>query len=106
MPIYQYKCQKCGYLKEVMQKINDAPLEICSKCKGKFKKLIAPEFKKLIAPVGLIFKGSGFHITDYKTHKKVSHETKKTQAEEPKKTSSETSKTDTAASKPKENKNA
>ena len=59
MPHYDYECQKCGYVFEAFQKINDKPLKKCSRCGGRLKRLIG-------AGAGLIFKGSGFYITDYK----------------------------------------
>ena len=59
MPHYDYECQKCGYVFEVFQRITDGPVKECPKCKGRVKKLIG-------AGAGLIFKGSGFYITDYK----------------------------------------
>lgn len=65
MPTYDYKCLDCGHSFEAFQKINDASLEICPRCKGKLKRLIG-------AGGGLIFKGSGFYATDYKkTSKKA-----------------------------------
>ena len=59
MPHYDYECQSCGYVFEVFQKMNDEPVKKCPQCGGKVKKLIG-------AGGGLIFKGSGFYITDYK----------------------------------------
>ena len=68
MPLYDYKCMKCGYVFEVQQRISEEPLRHCPKCKG--------HIQRLIAPAGIIFKGSGFHVTDYgkrfKTEKKES----------------------------------
>ncbi len=58
MPIYNYRCTKCGAETEVKQKFNDPPLTQCPQCQG--------ELKRIISAVGVIFKGSGFHITDYK----------------------------------------
>ncbi|UCG35424.1 MAG: zinc ribbon domain-containing protein [Candidatus Omnitrophota bacterium] len=58
MPTYEYECNKCGETFEVFQGINEAPLKKCTKCNGKVKRLIG-------AGAGLIFKGSGFYITDY-----------------------------------------
>lgn len=58
MPIYQYKCQKCFSIHEVMQGINEPPLTECVSCNG--------NLKKIISPAGIIFKGSGFHVNDYK----------------------------------------
>jgi len=57
MPLYDYKCSKCGYVFEVQQRITEEPLKHCPKCKG--------HIKRLISPAGIIFKGSGFHVTDY-----------------------------------------
>ncbi|MCD6539111.1 MAG: zinc ribbon domain-containing protein [Candidatus Omnitrophica bacterium] len=59
MPHYDYTCKKCGYTFEVFQKIDDEPLKECPKCKGELKRLIG-------SGCGLIFKGNGFYITDYK----------------------------------------
>ena len=57
MPLYEYKCENCGDIFEVMQKFADAPVTIHEKCGGKVDRLIsAPSFH---------FKGSGFYITDY-----------------------------------------
>ena len=59
MPIYEYKCDACGYKNSVLQKVNEQPLTICPKCGGSFRRLVsAPSIR---------FKGSGFYITDYKT---------------------------------------
>lgn len=62
MPTYQYVCQKCGGEFDIFQSIKDAPLTKCpnKKCKGKVKRVIG-------AGAGLIFKGSGFYITDYRS---------------------------------------
>jgi putative FmdB family regulatory protein len=70
MPTYEYSCSKCGHQFEKYQSMSDKPLEVCPKelCgqkkwgKGKIKKLIG-------AGAGLIFKGSGFYITDYRSEK-------------------------------------
>lgn len=59
MPTYGYKCTRCNDTFEIIQKITDEPLTECEKCKG--------ELKKLLYPVGIVFKGSGFHINDYKS---------------------------------------
>lgn len=57
MPTYGYECVKCKNTFEVLQKVNDEPITVCPKCGGKTT--------KVFYPVGIIFKGSGFHITDY-----------------------------------------
>jgi putative FmdB family regulatory protein len=59
MPTYEYRCLKCGHLFEELQHMTEEPLKKCPKCKGKVKRLIG-------SGSGLIFKGSGFYITDYK----------------------------------------
>ena len=65
MPTYEYQCLKCKKKFEKFQKMNDAPLKKCLKCGGKAQRLIS-------AGSGLIFKGSGFYITDYKKPAKES----------------------------------
>lgn len=57
MPTYEYECRKCSYRFEAFQSINDAPLKTCPLCGGKVKRLIG-------GGSGIIFKGSGFYITD------------------------------------------
>ncbi len=59
MATYEYKCTKCGGVFEATQKMSDAPLEKCPKCDGPVERIIS-------GGTGLIFKGSGFYITDYK----------------------------------------
>ena len=56
MPTYEYACTECGERVEVVQRITDAPLEVCGVCGGKLR--------KLFHPVGIAFKGSGFYTTD------------------------------------------
>ena len=57
MPIYEYQCDSCGYQFEVKQSIKDAPLNTCERC-GK-------SLRRLISSPGLMFKGSGWYVTDY-----------------------------------------
>ncbi len=59
MPTYEYKCEKCGNVFEELQSITDDPVKECPTCGGKVHRLIG-------AGAGLIFKGSGFYLTDYK----------------------------------------
>jgi putative FmdB family regulatory protein len=60
MPTYEYACSKCGHTFETFQPMKDAPLKKCPQC-GK------PALRRLVGTgAGLIFKGSGFYITDYK----------------------------------------
>ncbi len=60
MPTYEYACPDCKYSFEEFQSITAKPVRVCPKCKGrKVKRLIS-------AGAGLIFKGSGFYLTDYR----------------------------------------
>lgn len=59
MPTYEYECQKCGHHYELYQSIKDGPKRTCPKCHGRVKRLLG-------TGAGLIFKGSGFYITDYR----------------------------------------
>ncbi|MGC8745570.1 MAG: FmdB family zinc ribbon protein [Candidatus Saccharicenans sp.] len=57
MPIYEYRCDKCHYEFEIMQKIEDKSLEVCPKCGG--------HLTRLISSPAIQFKGTGWYITDY-----------------------------------------
>jgi len=57
MPTYEYECRKCKERVEAFQKVSDEPLKECPKCKG--------PLRRVFHPVGIHFKGSGFHSTDY-----------------------------------------
>ena len=59
MPTYEYKCRKCKKTFERFQKMTEKPLSRCVHCGGSVERLIG-------AGAGLIFKGSGFYVTDYK----------------------------------------
>lgn len=60
MPTYEYACPKCGHSFEAFQSMKDEPLKKCPACKK-------TGVKRLLGTgAGLIFKGSGFYITDYK----------------------------------------
>jgi len=56
MPIYQYKCESCGVNFERIQSFSAEPLQHCPECDG--------HVHRVIQPVGIIFKGSGFYVTD------------------------------------------
>src|SRR5258707_11715845 len=60
MPTYEYECQKCGHHFELVQSMKDALKRTCPKCRGRVKRLLG-------TGAGLIFKGSGFYSTDYRT---------------------------------------
>jgi putative FmdB family regulatory protein len=83
---------KCGHLFDAFQSITEKPLTKCPECKGKVERLIS-------AGAGLLFKGSGFYITDYRSdsYKKAARAEKTSGTAE--KTSSGTKKTETTAAK-------
>jgi putative FmdB family regulatory protein len=89
MPIYTYRCENCGVQFERQQSFQDAPLKICPECRKK-------ALKKVIAPVGIVFKGSGFYSTDHRSSSGSTTRTSK--KEEPKKTESKTSESKTESS--------
>ena len=60
MPTYDYICSACGHAWEEFQQMSAQPLKLCPKCKAKKAQ------RQIGAGAGLIFKGSGFYITDYK----------------------------------------
>ena len=59
MPIYGYRCEQCGHEVEVLQSMSEEPLRVCPNCMG--------PLRKMIYPVGIVFKGSGYYTTDYKS---------------------------------------
>jgi len=62
MPTYEYQCSKCKVIFDEFQSINAEPLKNCPKCKAK------KSLKRLIgAGAGILFKGSGFYQTDYRS---------------------------------------
>ena len=63
MPIYAYRCLSCGHGADVMQKMSDAPLTVCTAC-GQ------PTFSKQITAAGFQLKGSGWDATDFKNGSK------------------------------------
>ena len=71
MPVYTYRCESCGVQFERHQSFHDAPLTTCPECRKK-------SLKKVMTPVGIVFKGSGFYTTDHKSPSgQVSRENKK-----------------------------
>jgi putative FmdB family regulatory protein len=59
MPIYEYRCAACGFQKEYLQKMSDAPLTDCPEC-GK------TSFNKMVTAAGFQLKGSGWYVTDFR----------------------------------------
>jgi|DewCreStandDraft_1066081.scaffolds.fasta_scaffold02517_6 putative FmdB family regulatory protein len=59
MPIYEYECPACGHRFERRQRFDEAPVSSCPACQ-------TGRPRRLLHPVGIIFKGSGFYTTDYR----------------------------------------
>lgn len=59
MPIYEYRCNSCGFQKEFLQKVSDQPLTTCPECNQE-------TFTKLLSAAGFQLKGSGWYATDFK----------------------------------------
>jgi putative FmdB family regulatory protein len=85
VPIYEYQCTSCAYRFEVKQSIKDEPVKECTRC-GKV-------VMKLISPPAIMFKGSGWYITDYSDKMKPGAGSESTE-----KPAAETDKTKTPAS--------
>jgi putative FmdB family regulatory protein len=60
MPVYAYRCESCGVHFERQQSFSDAPLKRCPECNKN-------TLVKVIGPVGVVFKGSGFYSTDHRS---------------------------------------
>ena len=91
MPTYDYKCENCGHQFETLQSIKADPLKECPVCgQNKLKRLIG-------AGAGLIFKGSGFYLTDYKNTSANTSSSNSKDKPDSKKPSETPSKTETAA---------
>jgi putative FmdB family regulatory protein len=89
MPTYEYACAKCGHEFEIFQSMKDKPLTVCPKEKCKLKRWGKGRVKKLLGTgAGLIFKGSGFYITDYRSEKYKEAAKKESSAGSPAKDSS------------------
>ncbi|HSK90982.1 MAG TPA: FmdB family zinc ribbon protein [Euzebyales bacterium] len=56
MPTYEYACRDCGHHLEVVQSFTDDPLQTCERCTGRLR--------KVFSAAGIIFKGSGYYVTD------------------------------------------
>ncbi len=85
MPTYDYKCEKCDHIFEHFQAMSDAPLTKCAECDGKIRRLVG-------GGSGLIFKGSGFYLTDYAKKSKNNKSSDNTKISTKKKTVKESTK--------------
>jgi putative FmdB family regulatory protein len=59
MPIYAYRCDECGFAKDVLQKISDPVLTVCPSCEKS-------SFKKQVTAAGFQLKGTGWYVTDFR----------------------------------------
>ena len=59
MPIYAYRCDECGFAKDVLQKISDPVLTVCPSCSKS-------SFKKQVTAAGFQLKGTGWYVTDFR----------------------------------------
>ena len=64
MPVYEYACRDCSHRFDVRQGIRDEPLTVCPNCNG--------AIRRVIQPVGIVFKGSGFYKTDSRSSSEAS----------------------------------
>ena len=69
MPTYEYRCSECGHAFDLFQKMSDEPVADCAECGSEAQRLIS-------GGAGLLFKGEGFYITDYRSegYKKAAQE--------------------------------
>ncbi len=58
MPLYDYKCDNCGYKFEIRKSFSEGASAVCPKCES--------TAQRVFAPVPIVFKGSGFYVTDYR----------------------------------------
>ena len=62
MPTYHYRCSDCGHSFDFFQKFADDPLTVCPECGG--------PIRRIVQPVGIVFKGSGWYVNDSRDAKK------------------------------------
>ncbi len=92
MPTYEYECTKCGIQFERFQSMKDEPLKRCPECRCKVRRLLG-------TGAGIIFKGSGFYQTDYRSkeyHEAVKKETSGGESPTPAKEGKDSKPADTA----------
>ena len=98
MPVYAYRCESCGVHFERQQSFSDAPLKRCPECNKN-------TLVKVIGPVGVVFKGSGFYSTDHRSTSGLSTPKKEESSSSEKsesKSSTESAKSESKSSEKKE----
>jgi putative FmdB family regulatory protein len=73
VPIYEYQCEACGAVRDIKHGFKETTAEVCATCGGKLKRL----FK----PAGIVFKGSGFYVTDSRKSDQKSEAKSETKSE-------------------------
>ncbi|KAA3665005.1 MAG: hypothetical protein DWQ04_02820 [Chloroflexi bacterium] len=69
MPIYSYRCNDCGHEFDIRQRMSEDTLTVCPSCDG--------EIRRVVTSVGVVFKGSGFYVTDNRNGKSGKKDNKK-----------------------------
>lgn len=85
MPVYSYRCESCGVQFERHQSFSDSPLKRCPECNKN-------SLRKVIGPVGIVFKGSGFYATDHRSPSGMTSSTSKSENSESKPAATESKK--------------
>lgn len=88
MPTYGYQCTECKYEFSAFQSMKDDPISVCPQCQGKVK--------RLLYPVGVVFKGTGWYINDSRAPEKT-EKSDTAKAEKTEKTETTASTTDAAS---------
>lgn len=74
MPTYEYSCRECGERLEAVQGFYDEPLTTCEACGG--------DLRKVFTPAGIIFKGSGYYVTDTRNEREQARKGKSKSADD------------------------
>jgi putative FmdB family regulatory protein len=90
MPIYEYECSKCKENFEIKQSFHDEPVTVCHRC--------GSEARRVFRPAPIIFKGSGFYVTDHAKDSEKKSETRKNLLKGPPASKVETPKSDNGSS--------
>ncbi len=85
MPVYSYRCESCGVQFERHQSFSDSPLKRCPECNKN-------SLRKVIGPVGIVFKGSGFYATDHRSPSGMTSSSSKSESSESKPAATESKK--------------
>src|SRR5689334_23977714 len=98
MPVYTYECENCGQRFDAKQSFSDEPLTICPTCEG--------SIHRVIQPVGVVFKGSGFYVTDSRGKQNLATSGTRKDDAKPAEGGSDSSSTEASAAKPEKSEKA